>query len=199
MVSSPSDARRQEIIQAVWVLIAGGGIERVTFRRVADQAGVSVGRVQHHFGTRDALVLAACETMIDLAHDRYQDLPEAPEERLRHILLHAIPDSDRARFGASVWHAYLSKSAADEEIAGLLAEAKRGTEEEIARLLEDAGGRGDKLLADGSLRAARTLLAIADGLTVRVLIGDLSGAEARGLLLAELRRVRGSTDQGNSP
>lgn len=185
MATSPSDASRQAIIQAVWILIAGGGIEHVTFRRVAEQAGVSVGRIQHHFGTRDKLVLAACTEMIDRAHDRYETLPDDPEARLQHILLHSIPDSDRAKFGASVWHVYLSKSAADEEIARLLAETKRGTEEEVLRLLVRPGGRFDGASESDARRTARVLLALADGLTVRVLVGDLAGGEARELLLAE--------------
>ena len=81
-----SDASRSEIIKAVWILIAHGGIEGVTFRRVAEQAGVSVGRVQHHFGTRDSLVRAACIAMIDGAHATYEELPSDPITRLRHIV-----------------------------------------------------------------------------------------------------------------
>ncbi|TBT95132.1 TetR family transcriptional regulator [Propioniciclava tarda] len=162
------------------MLIAHGGIEGVTFRRVAKQAGVSVGRVQHHFGTRDSLVRAACIAMIDGAQAAYVELPSDPIARLRHILLHAVPDNPHTRFGTSVWYAYLAKSVSDPKIGRLLAVTKRGTEDECVRLL---GSRPE------ATPIARRLLALADGLAVRVLVGDLSGIEARETLETELAHV----------
>lgn len=177
-----TDASRAAIVAAVWRLIAGGGIEAVTYRRVAEQAGVSVGRVQHHFGTRDLLVRAACVAMIDGAHARYDGLPDEPLARLTHLLTHAIPDTPATRVGASVWYAYLAKSVDDEPIRALLAETKRGTEAECARLLAASGAADAHALA-------RRLMALADGLTLRVLVGDIAGAEARETLTAELAAV----------
>ncbi len=181
-----SEASRVTIVVAVWHLIAHGGIEAVTFRRVAEQAGVSVGRVQHHFGSRDQLVREACVAMVEGAAARYRELPGDPYERLEHILTHAVPDSPEVRFGTSVWYAYLAKAVDDELICELLARTKRGAEDECVALLEAArwhqavgGGADPRLLA-------RRLLALADGLALRVLVGDLSGAEARQLLAAEL-------------
>lgn len=186
MATTDSDASRRAIVVAVWKLIAQVGIEGVTFRRVAEQAGVSVGRIQHHFGTREALVRAACLPMIEFAHDQYQELPDDPLVRLRHLLLHALPDSPGARFGTSVWYAYLAKSVNDPEISRLLADTKRGAEDECVRLIEQVEQSVPDRGPRDARRAARRLLALADGLTVRVLVGDLSGAEARELLESEL-------------
>ncbi len=186
MATADSDASRRAIVVAVWKLIAQVGIEGVTFRRVAEQAGVSVGRIQHHFGTREALVRAACLAMIEFAHDQYQELPDDPLVRLRHLLLHALPDSPGARFGTSVWYAYLAKSVDDPEIGRLLADTKRGAEDECVRLIEQVEQSPPDRGPRDARRTARRLLALADGLTVRVLVGDLSGAEARELLESEL-------------
>lgn len=186
MGTRDADTGRQSIMLAVWQLIAHHGIEAVTFRRVAERAHVSVGRIQHHYGTRDALVRAACAAMIEGAHAQYQELPDDPSARLKHILLHALPDSPRARFGASVWHAYLAKSVDDAEISCLLAETKRGTEDESVRLIKLSTRPASRPGDIDARTAARRLLALADGLTVRVLIGDLSGREAHELLESEL-------------
>ncbi len=186
MATADSDASRRAIVVAVWKLIARVGIEGVTFRRVAEQAGVSVGRIQHHFGTREALVRAACLAMIEFAHDQYQGLPDDALVRLRHLLLHALPDSPGARFGTSVWYAYLAKSVDDPEISRLLADTKRGTEDECVRLIEQVEQSSPDRGPRDARGTARRLLALADGLTVRVLVGDLSGAEARELLESEL-------------
>lgn len=181
-----SDASRLAIVVAVWKLIADDGIEGVTFRRVAERADVSVGRIQHHFGTREVLVRAGCAAMIELAHDQYQQLSDDPLTRLRYLLVHALPDSPETRFGASVWHAYLAKAVDDPEIGRLLAETKRGTEDEYVALIEKLHPQAS---GEENRDNARRLLALADGLTVRVLVGDLSGAEARALLEEELTRL----------
>ena len=190
---SSSDASRRIIIRAVWALIASGGIESVTFRRVANHAQVSVGRIQYHFRTREALVRAACADIIDFANEGFQQLPEDPVVRLHHIVEHVVPDSQSTRLGTGVWYAYLAKSAEDPEIARLLAEAKRGTEVECARLIEQVKSNtiGETVAESSSeaTRAARYVLALADGLTERVLIGDLSGAQAREELKSELQRI----------
>lgn len=183
-MSRDAESSRLAIIMAVWRLIARGGIEAVTFRRVAEVAEVSAGRVQHHFCSREQLVRAACVAMIEGAHDQYEQLPDDPLQRIGHLLTHAVPDSEQTRFGTSVWYAYLAKSVDDVEIGRLLADTKRGTEDECIRLIELAGAPAHD--SDDARSAARRLLALADGLTVRVLVGDLSGSAARELLDSEL-------------
>lgn len=180
------------IILAVWRLIAGGGVEAVTFRRVAAEAGVSVGRIQHHFGSRDDLVRAGCVAMVEGAHDVYDGLPGDPLARLEFVITHAIPDTPQIRFGTSVWYAYLAKSVDDPQIRALLAETKRGTEDECVHLIEAARAAGQ--IADGpdARELARRLLALADGLALRVLIADLEGAAARATLAAELDAISGN-------
>lgn len=63
---------RAKIVHSTWRLMATRGLEAVTFRNVADDAGVSVGRVQHHFGTREGLLLSSCTAMVDGAYDSFR-------------------------------------------------------------------------------------------------------------------------------
>lgn len=185
------DQRRGEIILALWQLIARHGIEGVSLRTVAAAAGVSVGRIQHYFGTKEALVRAGCEAMVAGAQDRYEDQTagEPPLARLRFVLTHAIPDSATIRFGTSLWYAYLAKATDDPAIGALLAETKRGTERECARLIADAtAGSG---VAVEPTQTARRLLALADGLVLRVLVGDLTATETAALLDTELAALEG--------
>jgi AcrR family transcriptional regulator len=71
-VSRPSLAtvRREQILDAVEVCIIDGGIEAVTFARVARQAGVRTSIVPHYFGSKGALMGA----MVDRVLDRVQAL-----------------------------------------------------------------------------------------------------------------------------
>ncbi|MEJ8280415.1 TetR/AcrR family transcriptional regulator [Pseudonocardia spirodelae] len=61
-------ARRCEIADAVLRLVARSGTEAVSLRAVAAEAGISMGRVQHYFATKDALLLHA----LTRSHERME-------------------------------------------------------------------------------------------------------------------------------
>ena len=189
------EERRWEIVFALWLVIAEHGIEGVSLRQVAAEAGVSMGRIQHYFGTKDALVLAGCTALVDRAYGGYLETAEAaPRERLLHVVSQQIPRDDAGRMGVSVWYAYVAKSINHSAVRQVLAEARRGAEEECVRLIQ--AGRGDRAVraaggdADqAALEQARRLLALADGLTLRVLVRDLEPAEAVAMLESEAGRI----------
>ncbi|WP_427917339.1 TetR/AcrR family transcriptional regulator [Streptomyces sp. cg40] len=52
-------AGREALLDAAVRVVARGGLRRLTYRAVAEEAGVTHGLVVHHFGTRDALIEAA--------------------------------------------------------------------------------------------------------------------------------------------
>lgn len=189
------EERRWEIVFALWLVIAQHGIEGVSLRQVAAEAGVSMGRIQHYFGTKDALVLAGCTALVQSAYGGYQETADsAPRDRLLHVVSQQIPQDDAGRMGVSVWYAYVAKSISHAAVRQVLAEARRGAEEECVRLIRaDVGGRGDAgaegAADDAALTRARRLLALSDGLTLRVLVGDLSPAEAMSMLEAEVGRA----------
>ncbi|GAA0909142.1 TetR/AcrR family transcriptional regulator [Streptomyces thermoalcalitolerans] len=49
-------AGRQALLDAAVRVVARGGLRRLTYRAVAQEAGVTHGLVVHHFGSRDALI-----------------------------------------------------------------------------------------------------------------------------------------------
>ena len=52
---------REALIRAAVAVVARGGLRALTYRAVAEEAGVTHGLVRHHFGSRDALIVAATE------------------------------------------------------------------------------------------------------------------------------------------
>jgi AcrR family transcriptional regulator len=190
------EQRRWEIVYALWLVIAQHGIEGVSLRHVAAEAGVSMGRIQHYFGTKEALVLAGCTALVQSAHGGYQETADAaPRERLLHVVSQQIPRDDVGRTGVSVWYAYVAKSINDPAVRQVLAEARRGAEEECVRLIladgagEAGPGPGGDDAGPAALEQARRLLALADGLTLRVLVRDLEPGEAVAMLGSEVGRI----------
>ncbi|WP_240644290.1 TetR/AcrR family transcriptional regulator [Antribacter gilvus] len=182
------EERRTEIVHALWYVIAEHGIEGVSLRHVAAAAEVSAGRIQHYFGTKEALVVAGCEALIGSAYTGYLETEGAsPRDRLLHVVTQQVPHDEAGRFGVSVWYAYVAKAISHPEIRRLLAEARRGAEDECARLVLAARPTGE---GEGKAhQQARRLLALADGLTLRVLVGDLDATEAIATLEAEVHSI----------
>lgn len=182
------DERRREIAFAVWFLIATRGPDAVTLRAVASEAQISVGRIQHYFASKEEMVRDSCRQMVTEAGARYGDGPGAanPVEAIRFLLTQGIPRTDHARTAVAVWYAYLTQSLGDPEIAAMLLEAKRSQAAEVARLLSKAREL-EVIEASVDISAvADRLLAVADGLTLRVYTGLIEIESAEDLIGAEL-------------
>src|SRR4030095_7790842 len=59
------EERRAERCAAVWRLASREGLEAVTVRRVAEEAGWSTGAVVHYFSDKEELLLFAFRTLAD--------------------------------------------------------------------------------------------------------------------------------------
>ena len=170
------DVRRREIAQAVWAVIAERGIEGVTLRCVAAEAGVSVGRIQHYHASREELIRDSCRELLKAATQRFEAAGDAtPVERLRRLILGRIPTTPEFAIGTSIWLAYEAKSVDDPVIAELVQRGHAGGVRETAALLGECG------VADAPAFALR-LMATAEGLAIRVLVGGLEPRAATELL-----------------
>ena len=60
------ERRRRQILEATLRVIADGGVDAVTHRRVAAEAGTSAGSTTYHFDSRDQLVREAFRFLIEI-------------------------------------------------------------------------------------------------------------------------------------
>lgn len=78
--SASSDlTARARIRDAALALFAEHGVAGTSLRGVAQSAGVSLGLVQHHFGTKSGLREACDEHVVAMFHDRLLDLDRAED------------------------------------------------------------------------------------------------------------------------
>jgi AcrR family transcriptional regulator len=158
---------------------------------------VSIGQVQHYFGSKDEMLLFASNTVGARAEERIRRSVASAEsnrelttrEGLRTLLATMIPDDEDSRFEAPLHVAFAARAI----VRPALAEPLRGSLSDLAgymtSLLVSARERGETPAELDPEREAMLLLALAEGLVVRVLIDPGMAAAAVAALDYHLDRV----------
>ncbi|GAA1703679.1 hypothetical protein GCM10009745_58950 [Kribbella yunnanensis] len=170
------DERRTAIVEAVFALVDTGGVDHVTVRRVADQAGVSIGRVQHYFPTKDDLLHAAFTAINDLGAARVQARAtgDHPHDVLRAVLAVLIPRTEDDRRLFRIQRSFETHALTNPALAKHLQQGYT----DLAALFT--------LLLDGHQPKAHHLLATAIGLSTLVLTNTLTPTQADQILTSTL-------------
>ena len=194
--------RRRQIAEAVWRITALRGLEAVSLRDVAAEAGVSMGLVQHYFKTKDSMILFACEYMVELAEQGAQELiaaspdPEAPRSVIRSVFVQTLPLEEGQRVGTGVWLAFLTRAVVDADLATFVRRAWDGTHELVAGQIRSAQEKGEVSPGLDSEKEALTLISLADGLVSHLVVDHYSGQEALAAVDTQLDRLFGNDEGG---
>lgn len=189
--------RRELIVNAVLRLAARHGLEAVTLRHVADEAGVTAGMVQHYFSSKDEMMRFAMHA----ASERYELRMGAriaalgdsanSQSLVLAMLSTLIPVDDAERDDARVALAFESFAATDAEAAAELRAGNSQLRDYLAHLLEPVGV--------DAFAIATALLGAAEGLAMHVLSSGLSPADATAALEALVRLAFAQSPHNQSP
>lgn len=181
------DERRSRIARAFQRLVAAEGVAGVSFSRVAAEAGVSIGLIQHYFTSKDALLRFAYEDAVDRMGGRARGrisraLREPGAETLLESLLELLPlDAEReleyrVRQGLhsqALYHAGLN-------------EVARRAGEEILRYVSgviEGGIESGEVESDvDAVLAARMILATTQGLADQIAVSGAGAFAVREVL-----------------
>lgn len=199
------EARRQRIADAVCRLAARRGLDGVSLRQVAAEAGVSMGQVQHYFTTKDELLLFAFRAVSARVERRLgaaMDARGGPPSRralLRALLVAMVPTDAAGRFEAPLWVACLARAVAEPGLAIPLREGAKALAEYAAGQLRSAQQAGEIAPSLDPEREALALFALADGLMLRALLDPGQTAAAVATLDYHLDRIFGGDRSGDTP
>ncbi|AOP49421.1 TetR/AcrR family transcriptional regulator [Streptomyces lydicus] len=182
------ESRRRQIAEAVCQLADESGLEGVTLRDVAARAQVSMGAVQRCFGTKEEMLVFALGHVGEQVTARLSArLTASPAQSARTTLGHAASEislvQEERRAEARVWLAFAAQAA----VSPPLAETLRSNYADLHKVFTQLIIEGCDTPAPE--RAARSLLALADGLTTHVLIGHLSPTAALDVLDGHLNQL----------
>lgn len=184
--------RRGEMAEALWRIAAYEGLEAVSLTRVADEAGVSKGRVQHYFDSRDALLDYTAGYLSDRVTARLRARVATARDAFsaaRGALLEVLPLAEDSIVDTRVGIAFLIRALGDPSLRSRYS----GRNEEFHELLVHhlAGARDEgTVTADRDLHAiAVELFALVNGLKEPLLLGDMTPREATAIVDAALARL----------
>lgn len=143
------DVQRVTFAEAAMRLIARHGIEGVTMRAVAAEAGLSYGSLFHYFDSKDALLMHAVRHLTSQQTQRVNDYESQYSglKALEHLLCDDAIVSESSRDSWMVWLTFQYKVALDTAFAELHADLVRGWLDRIIGLLSEAQSAGE--ISDG--------------------------------------------------
>ncbi|UXM90434.1 TetR/AcrR family transcriptional regulator [Paenarthrobacter sp. JL.01a] len=197
-----AEARRQEVVQAVFRIIASDGLERASLREVADEAGLAVGSVRHYFASSDELLIFSFGTVIDRIAGRLEAALAVVEEEgpgspgqhaaVLNLLGQFLPLDEELAVDACVWMAFRHAA----RIKPVLAPEAERSHRTVAAIV----GRLILLLNPGQadhqqslVTEAERLLATMDGLCMHALLQPewMTAEVCSDVLTAHLRSLSG--------
>ncbi|MDG4827649.1 TetR family transcriptional regulator C-terminal domain-containing protein [Asanoa sp. WMMD1127] len=155
--------RRTLIADALMRVAAQRGLEAVSLRHVAAEAGATTGLVQHYFRTKDEMMLFALEVVSDRTEARIGAAvgalgPDpAPRDLVRAMVTQMLPLDEERRADGKVALAFLAYAATRPSVAEVQRRGALGLRDFFATLLPTG--------------AATTLLALVEGLGLYMLSG----------------------------
>ncbi|MGH3217439.1 MAG: TetR/AcrR family transcriptional regulator [Streptosporangiaceae bacterium] len=167
--------RRAELLQAAGNVIRRVGFERMRLRDVAQEAGVSIGLLQHYFETREQLgreaFAAVCGARARGVAERAED--EGPAwVRIQRMLEYAF-EPQRIRERASTWLDLCASASRDGELRREAVCVQDVWRAPLEKAIADGQATGELRPRMSPAVAVDLLLAVVDGTELAATIGDV--------------------------
>ena len=193
-MARPPITSREDIADALIRVVAERGLDAVSIRTVAREAGVSIGTVQYHFATKDDLLLGAYERVIDNVTTRARSFPEPdkhPAQYIRALLRQLLPLDEARELEARVAIAFTARSVHSPRLTELYSLGYRALVDAIAGALGRAVQLGEAAPGIDPEHGAVEAVALADGLAWHALSApsELAVSDALAALDAHLARL----------
>ncbi|MDA0634405.1 TetR/AcrR family transcriptional regulator [Nonomuraea sp. MCN248] len=186
------DARRRHIAEAVHRVIHDKGMERVSLREVAAEAGMSMGTVQYYVTTKDQMLLLALERIAVWIGDRVAAVAarqSTPLDVLRATVLELLPLDEERSYLNRIGLAFQASSVVDDDQAAAMrlgVPALLSLFAEQIRAAQTAGQLAAHLDAE---KEASILYAFAQGIVNTTLVGHYTPEGVAALLDYHLARL----------
>ncbi len=155
------------ITEAILAIVADRGLDRATVREVAAVAGVAIGTVQHHFPTKDAMLVGAFTEVVARVGARLRALESSNDVRrdLWAVLEQILPVDRERTQEARVQLAFATRAMHEPTLAAIQTGVLTELHDAMSTTLSVVG----TMPPERARLAAHGLIALADGLALHAL------------------------------
>ncbi|MER5252585.1 MULTISPECIES: TetR/AcrR family transcriptional regulator [unclassified Streptomyces] len=173
------------MLEEAMTAIAENGLAALTMSALAERLGTSGGHILYYFGSKDRLLLEALSwSEAALTEERRALLAgrAAPARKLDRFLRMYLPKGPRdPRW--MLWIELWARAGANEPLRAAQDDLDRGWQADLEALLAQ-GAAQEAFAVDDAARRAGELLALLDGLSTRVVLGQRGADRKRALASA---------------
>lgn len=169
------DQRRTQIARAFQRLLAKEGFTAVSFAKVAAEAGVSIGLIQHYFLGKDVLLRFAYDDAVSRLSARVMAHVEdggATAEVLLNTLVELLPLDEERDVEYRVRQGLQAQALHNPRLADVARRSGGGLLTYVTGAVEDGQARGEVASEVDAELAARMILATVQGLADQVVLSD---------------------------
>ncbi|MEV4222220.1 TetR/AcrR family transcriptional regulator [Nonomuraea sp. NPDC049725] len=186
------DARRRHIAEAVHRVIHDKGMESVSLREVAAEAGVSMGTVQYYVTTKDQMLLLALERLASWIGERVAAVAarqSTPLDVLRATVLELLPLDEERSYLNRIGLAFQASSMVSENQAAAMRAGYASLLSYLAGQIRAAQAAGQLAAHLDAGKEASILYAFAQGIVNATLVGHYTPEDVAALLDHQLARL----------
>lgn len=132
------DAKKKEIADATWVVIADRGLEGASMRAIARQAGYTTGAIVHYFENKDELLEYALEQAFERAQEEFQDALDGDDvlAAIRDIALENLSVDSVDRKIILAWRSFLSAAEGHPPLAEKIRKVMGAYHKQLTKLVQ---------------------------------------------------------------
>jgi AcrR family transcriptional regulator len=166
------EERREELIAAVWRVIARDGLDASTIRAIAKETDSSAGALSHYFKDKDDILTFA----LKLSHRRIRERQNRKldglkgVEALRELVLDNLPLDEERELETRLEVGYWARSLTRPEVRKVQGTEAAVLHKRMVALIIEAQRRGDMDGETAASTIAERLLALIDGLSLHALL-----------------------------
>ncbi|PZG18535.1 TetR/AcrR family transcriptional regulator [Nonomuraea aridisoli] len=164
------DARRHDVSEAVWRVLAEHGFGGLTLRAVAEAMGASTGLVTHYFAGKRELVAHALDILETRTRERPRQKTPAPGlPALRAHVLDILPLTPDSTAMNRIWVGSWDLALSDPALFAAQTARYERIRETLRAAIGDARRLGELPAEADPVRLAQTVLSFTHGLVVQAL------------------------------
>jgi len=194
--------RREELLEAVWRVLARDGLHGTTIRTIANETGWSAGVLAHYFTDKEDILISALRLSHTRIVARWEEKLEGLEglAALRALVLDNLPLDDERELETRLQLVYWDRAVASKEVRGARWRHGPTLLARLEKLVAEAQERGEISSSEASEDLAERLWALIDGYSLRTLLEPKRVTRSRlaGLIEQEFERMSTATEVGSN-